>query len=184
VGVTEGMAGTKQARRALDAARSAVDAAATIHEALREIGRALHDDFPGIVRASLRVLEPEGETMRLVEVWSEQPTTIEAGIIVRTSATSFPELQRKPKALIRSMAHTDMPLDDVLRREGIWSWVSIPVRERGKPCAMLSLSSDDPNEFEVGDSAFFTALGAAVEGRLITLVQTGDTPSRIHKKTD
>jgi hypothetical protein len=178
------MAGTKHATLSLDAARSAVDAAATVREALRGIARAIHDEFPGIIRASFRVLEPESENMRITALWSEQPTSIAEGMIVRTSATSFPELQRKPRALIRSMTQTDMPLDNVLRREGIWAWVSIPVRESGETCAMLSLSSSDPNEFDVGDNAFFTELGAVVERRLMTLVESGDTSLRIDRKPD
>jgi hypothetical protein len=178
------MAGTKHATRSLDAVRSAVDAAATVREALRGIAGALHDEFPGIMRASLRLLEPGSENMRIAALWTEQPTSIEEGMIVRTSATSFPELQRKPQALIRSMTQTDMPLDNVLRREGIWTWVSIPVRKDGEMCAMLSLSSGDPNEFDASDDAFFTELGAAVECGLITLVESGHTSIRIDKKTD
>jgi hypothetical protein len=183
-GQPKGMTGTKQATRGLDAARSAVDAATTIHEAVRGIARALNDEFPGIIRVSFRVLEPEGESMRIVAVWSEGPTSIDEGMIVRTSATSFPELVRKPRALIQSMAQPDMPLDGILRREGIWAWVSIPVRERGETCAMLSLSSGDPNEFDAGDDVFFTALGAAVENRLTSLVESDDRSLRIDNKTD
>jgi GAF domain-containing protein len=172
------MAGMKQALRCLEAARSAVERAVTVREALRGIARALHDEFPGIMRASLRVIEPDGESMRVVAVWSGEPTSIEEGMIVRTSATSFPELLRRPRALIRSMNQLDRPLDDVLRREGIWAWVSIPVRERGETSAMLSLSSGDPDEFDAGDDAFFTELGAIVEGRLISLVESGEIEGR------
>jgi hypothetical protein len=183
-GQSTGMTGTKQVTRGLDAARSAVDAATTIHEAVRSIASVLHDEFPGIIRVSLRVLETKGENMRVVAVWSEGPTSIDEGMILRTSATSFPELVRKPQALIRSMSQPDLPLDNILRREGIWAWVSLPVRERGEPCAMLSLSSGDPHEFDAGDVAFFTALGAAVEDRLISLVESGDGSLRIDNKTD
>jgi hypothetical protein len=133
---------------------------------------------------SFRVLEPKAESMRVVAVWSEGPTSIDEGMIIRTSATSFPELVRKRQALIRSMSQPDLPLDNILRREGIWAWVSLPVRGRGKTCAMLSLSSGDPNEFDAGDVAFFTALGAAVEDRLISLVESGDRLRRIDNKSD
>jgi hypothetical protein len=122
--------------------------------------------------------------MRIVAVWSGEPTSIDEGMVVRTSATSFPELRRKPRGLIRSMAQPDLPLDDVLRREGIWAWVSIPVRDQGETCAMLSLSSSDPKEFAAGDDAFFTALGVAVEDRLISLVEPGVMRLRINKKSD
>jgi hypothetical protein len=178
------MAGTRQATRGLDASRSAVEAATTVHEAVRDIARALYDEFPGIVRVSLRVLEATGENMRVVAVWSEKPTSIDEGMVVRTSTTSFPELVRKPRALIRSTAHPDLPLDNILRREGIWAWVSIPVRKHGETCGMLSLSSSDPNEFAAGDDAFFTALGVVVEDRLMSLVDSGARRLRIDKKAD
>ena len=183
-GQPKDMAGTRQATRGLDASRSAVEAATTIHEAVRGIARALYDEFPGIMRVSLRVLEAEGESMRVVAVWSEEPTSIDEGMVVRTSTTSFPELVRKPRALIRSMAQPDLPLDNILRREGVWAWVSVPLRKHGETCAMLSLSSGDPNEFDASDDVLFTALGAAVEDRLMSLVESGNTSVRIDRKSD
>jgi hypothetical protein len=177
------MQSATKAKVLLDSARSAVDGATTLRAALRGIARALHVEFPGIKRVSLRVLEQDGQNMRVAAVWSDKPTLIGPGVIVRTTATSFPELLQTTTALIRPIIETDLALDNVLQREGIWSWVSIPVRDRGEICAMLSLSSSEVKEFDAGGPAFFTALGAVVEDQLMSLARPGDRSVGIHRKT-
>ena len=163
------MVNPRRSKHLITAARRAAGRADSLDDALQRLAAILREDFPGIVRVSLRALLTDG-TVRVAGLWSEGPSRVGKGFIVRLLATSLPEL-RRGEAVAQRLNSRNPPLDDVLKEEGVWSWISMPVRDSGEIVAVLSFSSSDINEFGGGAEAFFTKLGRTIEGKLLVLTQ-------------
>lgn len=153
----------------LQAVRAAVERARTLPEALASVASAVGKEIPAVTRVSVRVLEADGVSVVVAGVWTSAPTSIKPGVVVSALATSFPELLHGDRAVIKTISATDPALDDVLRREGVWSWVSIPLHRQGSVRGMLSISSRQLDAFAPDDAQFFDQLGSAVEDRLMSL---------------
>jgi hypothetical protein len=160
------MAEGQRSTKLIGAAREAVRKGKTLNDALRRLADALRGDFPGLIRVSVRVLRPDGVSLVVAGVWSAGSTRIGEGLVLRILATSMPEIAAG-RALVGRLNSNNPALDDVLRSEGVWSWVSIPLA--GETRAILSLSSGNFTDFKAEDEPFFSELGRSVEDRLIEL---------------
>jgi hypothetical protein len=145
-----------------------VNAASTLRAAIAEIAATLGDHIPQLKRVSVRVLE-KNDRVRVAGVWSALPTRVSEGLVVSALATSIPELTQDRPAVIKRVEQRDPALDDVLRREGIWSWISIALMHGDLVRGALSLSSGDMNAFADGDTRFFVELGSVIGERLLSL---------------
>lgn len=157
----------------LQAVRAAVGQARTLQDALASLAFAVESEIPAVTRVSVRVLETDGVSVVVAGVWTAAPTSIKPGVVVRALATSFPEVLRDDRAIIQKISGTDPALDDILRREGVWSWVSIPLHRQGSVRGMLSISSRQLDAFAPDDVQLFDQLGSAVEDRLMSLSLDG-----------
>jgi hypothetical protein len=162
------MALAERSQRLLKEMRAGVADAPTLASALVEIAATLSDYILQLKRVSVRVLE-RNERVRVAGVWSAQPTRVSEGLVVSALATSIPELTRDRPAVIKRVEQLDPALDDVLRREGIWSWISIALTHGEVVRGALSLSSGDMNAFAHGDIGFFVELGSVLGERLLSL---------------
>ena len=166
--VGDPMPGPRRSKQLITAARRELKSAASLDEAVARLARILRTDFPGVVRVSVRVLLPDGD-VQIAGLWTEGPTRIPKGLIVRPLATSLPEL-RRGQAIVQRLNSRNPPLEDVLKEEGVWSFLSMPLRARGELVAILSISSTTIDEFDPSDATFFTQFGGALEWRLIELI--------------
>lgn len=151
----------------------AVEASATIDEALAAIAEAVARF--GLKRVSLRVYDAARDEVEVAGLWSDGPTLIEPGMRMRAAMTSFPELVAGDGPIV-SDADKDPAtvLDQLVRDEGIVSWISLPLRDRGTIAGILSLSSSSAHAFGPDDVSSLSAVAAAIEERLLALAAQTD----------
>lgn len=155
--------------------RAAVEAAGTLPDALAAVAAELSGGFP-IVRLSVRlVVAPD--MLAIAGVWTPRETALKAGtrIPARSSSLLDPGI-REGRAVVFSMPEHESLLEQILRDEGIRSWVTVGLRDdEGELAGLLSFSSDRPAAFIDADVELFEALGAGLEGKLLSLARRSGT---------
>jgi GAF domain-containing protein len=148
--------------------------AGTLQATLERIARAVGGLHP-ITRASVRIIDPEDpDNFILAGVWSSGPTNLTPGTRIPVRSTSFRDAWRHGGATLLEMSELDRPptlLDDILRNEGVQSWVTLPLRDDDLLVGLLSLSSPDPGSFTKDSRVLFETIRESCEARLIELAQ-------------
>jgi GAF domain-containing protein len=159
------------ARSSVVAIRNALPAlvlrAHTINDVLLQLVKVLQPQIPGLWRLSVRRFLPQEGQLQLVAVWSASDTRLRAGTSISAGASSMPEVLKLDRPVFSGEDSEEGTfLLQVLATEGIRSWVSIPLRRGPQTVGLLSVSSMQPDAIDPIDSAFFEAMGKAVEARL------------------
>ena len=151
-----------------DLARALVRAR-TPKKAAETIARALEGRFP-VDRVSVRIWIRDEHVIRVAALWSRFETKVSEGTRIAEGASSLPEVLEADAPLVVEDAAVDRLLDQVLRDEGLQSWVTIPLRAEGEIVGLLSVSSRTSGGFSRGDGPFFAELARAIEGPILELV--------------
>ena len=144
--------------------------ARSLEAALAGLVGCLDGRFRQLTRVSMRALAPDGRSLVIVGVWSIGETNLGPGGMMSILSSSYPEMVAAGRTIL---AHqTDDPvLTDILRTEGVRSWVSVPLRRRERIVAMLSISSWASEAFSEEDLPLLDDLGAALQERLLELAE-------------
>lgn len=154
------------AAEAIARLRPAVEAAGSVQQVLDAVVDVVDPSIP-LVRAAIRRLDDV--MVEVVAVWTRTPTAIGRGTKMSVSATSFPTVLTTGRPVISTVGDGRL-LDDILRTEGVASYVTLPLRQRGMVAGLLSLSSGSVDAFSDEDLPFLEAIAAAVEGRIAALL--------------
>jgi hypothetical protein len=162
--------GPPSATAALDfSVLEAAKGASTVDEALLSIVSALLPLYP-LSRASLRRIDTERAIAIMVGVWAHGPTGLAKGVAVPLHLTSFGRM----RSTARSQVDHDLPptvLDDMLKDEGIRSWVTSPLFRGEDLRGLLSLSTRVQGAFKEEDRYFFDGVALALQDSLVTLLE-------------
>jgi GAF domain len=140
------------------------------------LGRAagtLRHFFP-LDQATVGLLDSTGLTLTLAGAWSARPTLLKAGVRMRTSVTSIPELEALGRPAVfgeGGFRPATRTLEEILGADGVRSWVSIPLEPRGFVEGMLSFASATPGAFVEDDCALFDAIGRTCEALVLRLAR-------------
>src|SRR6266498_2055167 len=139
----------------------------TVRFLLERIARdAIDAGFP-IVRASIRMLTDDGAGLQIVAVWGKTSDVIRIGSLLGVGATSFPEVVRTDGPVTSGMVDETLA-GEVLRSEGIRSWIAVPLRDsNGLPVGLLNLSSSEAKAFPNASLAFFEATARELEREIL-----------------
>ena len=155
----------------LRAARAAVSSPQAVPEALDALVTCLRPHFP-ISRVSLRVLDVAEDRLQICGVWSDGETAVRPGVTIPIAATSFLELEREGRSLLRRFDELrDRPslLDQVLHDEGLQCWIVIPLRRGLEILGTLNLAGRSPDAFAEADLPFFDDLATEVGSSLLAI---------------
>jgi GAF domain-containing protein len=149
--------------------RAAVESARALNGAVRSLAEIFRSEYPDLIRLAVRSYDIDENTVRIEAVWSAANTVIGPGFTMAATATSMPEVARTGRPVFEQDARANY-LEDVLRSEGIRSWVSIPLRSGGAVRGMLSLSSRRTSAFRPEDENFLVEAAGVLEGKIFDLL--------------
>ncbi|MGH2830838.1 MAG: GAF domain-containing protein [Actinomycetota bacterium] len=164
-----------------DAVRG-VASATTIEDALRALARVLQEDF-ALWRVSVIRFPTGSRHIEIVAAWSANEIILVPGNRIAIDLTPATRqlsetLQSGRPAMFRSDSIDLGLLNDLMRDEGVASWLGLPLFGCDQVVAVLSLSSSNPDAFGEADILFFKGLAAGIQKQLISLlpVDTDITP--------
>ncbi|MCA1834757.1 MAG: EAL domain-containing protein [Actinobacteria bacterium] len=149
--------------------------ARTCSEAVSGFAETLSSEFP-LWRISVRMASGRDQLV-VAAAWTKGESALVSGIGMSVVATSFPEVVRRDRPVGSADPAFQMSfVEQLVRAEGIRSWISIPLHDgNGSVIGLLSLSSKEPDIFGEATLGFFAQLGYAVESRLVGLVKGSET---------
>lgn len=153
-----------------------VAAAQDLETAVKELALVVAESCD-LYRVSMRALSPDGQRLVIVALWSARATSLGVGSTMSVLSSTYPEIVERRSSIVHTSSDTDVVLDDILRAEGIRSWVSTPLRRGDVVWGLLSFSSAWGNAFKEEDCPVFDRLAAAVEDRLHVLL--GSSTNRL-----
>jgi hypothetical protein len=165
----------------IEVAVAAVAGASTADEAMEALGKQVSPHLP-LDHVSLRVFLPPNQ-LSLVALWDGGESSIKVGTVASAVATPFSEVVRRDGPVSSSDPGVYHPLvEQVLREEGIRSWVSVPLHQPGMP-AMLSFGSREADAFDEVKIDVLARIGAAVEQPLLRLSEHSPSPGEQNPAT-
>jgi GAF domain-containing protein len=167
--------GSERYERLSGTIRAVIDAR-TLDEVVRAIARSFRAAF-GLWRVSIVRVLP-GRRALIVAVWAVGEPALEPGTEISIDLTErtaeIAEDLAAGRALLLDPAAGGMGLvSDIYRREGIHSWLALPVVDDGEVVAILNLASGARDAFAAGDLPFFRGLAAGISTRVADLVREG-----------
>ena len=159
------MPATVQTKAVLHRAIEAVQESKNIERAVSALAGALYTRFH-IARVNVRMFMGPVNEVIVVGSWCSHPSTIEPGVRMRASATSFLDVILEHGVVCGPREGIKEMTEDVVY-EGVGSWVSVPLPGPWRPDGVLTIAS--ASSALRNQKVFFTELGNAIGGRLALL---------------
>lgn len=105
--------------------------------------------------------------LEIVAVYNEGPTNLGLGVRMSTKASSLPAILTTGRPVFQSLTATkDAFAEQLVMSEGVTSYVTMPLRDRGVIAGLLSFSSRSPTAFVPEDVPFLEEVAAILEARV------------------
>ena len=140
------------------------------------MAEALSDRGWPIDRASLRLIDFDEGNAVLVGLWTRLHTSVVPGTRFPITSTAYPLILASGHAVRRGKDPYPPLLDQILEREGLQSWITIPLRDGPSIAALLSLASLVPDAFPRDGRPFFEDLGTKLQESLLSLIRAETAP--------
>jgi GAF domain len=149
---------------------------ADTRRALARLAEALQHRGWSIDRASLRHLDFQEGYAVLVSLWCPLGTSLIEGTRFPLSSTAYPVILSTGRP-VRMGRDPYPPLpDQILEREGIRAWITIPLWNGPTIAGLLSLAAIAPDAFPRDSVPFFEQLGSKVQEHLLALLKSEVEP--------
>jgi len=159
----------------------AINSSLDLGETLETIAYELQKLIP-FDRASVALLEPDGEHLRFFHLAAREGLASHAGRIISKAETSLGLVLDSRRPLIRcgrEGCSPDFPVDEEITAEGIRSHISLPLIYQGEPFGTFNLCSRDPEAYAEQDLQILEE----VAGQLAIAIQNARLFAREHKRT-
>jgi hypothetical protein len=103
--------------------------------------------------------------------WSEKPTRLTKGIVLRTGSTGFPDLVEQ-KRVVLSADSPSSPTFEALEQEDLHAWAGVPIPSARDVEGGLGLCAR--TDVFTGHREFFALLGAELGERLAQLARQSE----------